>query len=88
MRRVLVVLIGGYRYLISPMLGNHCRYHPTCSAYAQEAIEIHGAGRGSWMALRRLLRCHPFHAGGFDPVPPAHKAHEAVRDEHGRGRTE
>ncbi len=71
MRRILLTLIGGYRYLISPLLGNHCRYHPTCSAYAQEAIETHGAMRGSWMALRRLLRCHPFHAGGFDPVPPA-----------------
>jgi len=79
MRRILLTLIGGYRYLISPLLGNHCRYHPTCSAYAQEAIETHGAMRGSWMALRRLLRCHPFHAGGFDPVPPADHGQTTTR---------
>jgi hypothetical protein len=73
MKRLLLVLICGYRYLISPLLGNHCRYHPSCSAYAQEAIETHGALRGAALALRRLLRCHPFHPGGYDPVPePRH----------------
>lgn len=71
MRRILIGLISGYRYLLSPFFGAHCRFHPTCSAYAQEAIETHGAGRGTWLALRRLLRCHPFHEGGYDPVPTA-----------------
>jgi putative membrane protein insertion efficiency factor len=69
--RVLLALIGFYRAAISPALGPSCRYSPSCSAYAAEAIAVHGAGRGSWLALRRLLRCHPFHAGGHDPVPPA-----------------
>lgn len=68
--RVLLALIGGYRTAISPVLAPSCRYLPSCSAYAAEAIEVHGAARGSWLALRRLLRCHPFHAGGHDPVPP------------------
>jgi uncharacterized protein len=68
--RVLLAIIGFYRVAISPALAPSCRYTPSCSAYAVEAIELHGAGRGSWLALRRLLRCHPFHAGGHDPVPP------------------
>lgn len=69
-RYVLVVLIKAYRLLVSPWLGGHCRYEPTCSAYAIEAIETHGACRGSLLALARIARCHPFHAGGHDPVPP------------------
>jgi putative membrane protein insertion efficiency factor len=69
MRRILIGLITAYRYLLSPFIGQHCRFTPTCSEYAMEAIDRFGAGRGSWMALRRLLRCHPFHAGGLDPVP-------------------
>lgn len=69
MRRLLTVLIRGYQYLISPFLGNHCRFHPTCSSYAIEAVEVHGAARGVWLAMRRLGRCHPWHAGGYDPVP-------------------
>jgi hypothetical protein len=73
MRRLLIVIIGGYRYLISPMLGSHCRFHPSCSCYAQTAIQRHGAMRGSWMALRRLLRCHPWTPGGYDPVPDTQK---------------
>jgi uncharacterized protein len=68
--RVLLAVIRFYRTAISPALRPSCRYTPSCSAYAAEAIETHGAGRGSWLALRRLLRCHPFHAGGHDPVPP------------------
>jgi hypothetical protein len=70
--RILDWLIRFYQVCISPYLGAHCRYHPTCSAYARDAIAAHGAGRGSWLALRRLLRCHPLTAGGYDPVPPPH----------------
>ncbi len=69
MRRLLLLLIRGYRYFISPLLGPHCRFSPSCSAYALEAIEIYGAGKGLWLALRRLSKCHPWHEGGYDPVP-------------------
>jgi uncharacterized protein len=68
--RVVLRLIRFYRTAISPALPPSCRYTPTCSAYAVEAIERFGVGRGGWLAMRRLLRCHPFHAGGHDPVPP------------------
>ena len=71
MRKLLIGLIRAYQYLVSPLLGSHCRYYPSCSHYAAEAIETHGALRGGWLALRRLLRCHPWHEGGVDPVPPA-----------------
>ena len=67
--RVLLALVRFYRTVIGPALPPSCRYTPSCSAYAVEAIELHGAGRGSWLAVRRILRCHPFHAGGHDPVP-------------------
>lgn len=70
MRRLLIFLIHCYKICISPFIGNHCRFHPTCSTYAQEAIARHGALRGSWLALRRVGRCHPWHEGGVDPVPP------------------
>lgn len=70
MRGALKFLLRGYRYLISPMLGPNCRFYPSCSSYAEEAIERHGAAKGSYLAARRLLRCHPWHEGGFDPVPP------------------
>ncbi len=67
----LLGLLRFYRIAISPALGPACRYEPSCSAYAEEAVRRFGAGRGSYLALRRLLRCHPFARGGLDPVPPA-----------------
>ncbi|MCP4992974.1 MAG: membrane protein insertion efficiency factor YidD [Gammaproteobacteria bacterium] len=69
MKRVFIWLIKGYSYLISPLLGNNCRYYPTCSAYTLEAIELHGVWRGLWLGIKRVSRCHPFHEGGVDPVP-------------------
>jgi putative membrane protein insertion efficiency factor len=69
MRSVLVALIRGYRYALSPWWGRSCRFEPTCSAYAIEAIERHGAVKGALFASRRLMCCHPWHHGGFDPVP-------------------
>ncbi|MDH5360068.1 MAG: membrane protein insertion efficiency factor YidD [Gammaproteobacteria bacterium] len=69
MRRFIIKLIGLYRYLISPFLGNNCRYYPTCSEYAQTSVERFGVMKGSWMAVRRISRCHPWHEGGVDPVP-------------------
>jgi uncharacterized protein len=68
--RVLLVLINFYRRWISPLLPPSCRFYPSCSAYAVEAVTVHGAFKGSWLAFRRLLRCGPWHPGGLDPVPP------------------
>ena len=68
-RTSLVLAIRGYQVAISPLLPPACRYYPTCSHYAVEALERHGPVRGSWLALRRILRCHPFRPGGYDPVP-------------------
>jgi uncharacterized protein len=62
-------IVLAYRYTLSPLLGPRCRFHPTCSAYALEAIGRHGALRGGWLTLKRLGRCHPWHPGGYDPVP-------------------
>jgi putative membrane protein insertion efficiency factor len=69
MNRILVAVVRAYQYALSPMLGQHCRFHPSCSAYAAEAIERHGAAHGAWLAVKRIARCHPWHAGGYDPVP-------------------
>ena len=69
MKTVLIALVRFYRYAISPMLGRNGRFHPTCSEYAIEALERHGALRGGWMAAKRVGRCHPFNPGGYDPVP-------------------
>ena len=69
MGRILVALIRAYQLLLSPWWGRQCRFTPSCSNYALEAVERHGAARGTWLAVRRVLRCHPWHPGGFDPVP-------------------
>lgn len=69
MKRLFLLLIRFYQQAVSPMFPPSCRYVPTCSAYAAEAIEKYGARKGGWLALKRLLRCHPFHKGGYDPVP-------------------
>lgn len=66
---LLLALVRVYRRGVSPLLPPRCRFYPTCSAYAQEALERHGPWRGGWLAVRRLLRCHPWHPGGYDPVP-------------------
>ena len=71
MKYVLIALLRGYRAVISPLYGQVCRYHPSCSAYALEAVQVHGSIKGTWLAVRRLGRCHPWAAGGYDPVPPA-----------------
>lgn len=69
MRHVLAALIRVYQWTLSPLLGATCRFHPTCSHYALEALRSHGTLRGSWLTLKRIGRCHPWHPGGIDPVP-------------------
>ena len=71
MWRLPYLLIVAYRRLVSPLLPSTCRFHPTCSAYGLEALRTHGLLRGTWLTVRRVARCHPWHPGGFDPVPPA-----------------
>lgn len=68
-RKLVLAPIRLYQYAISPMMASHCRFYPSCSAYAYEAIEQHGVVRGGWLAAKRLGRCHPWHPGGYDPVP-------------------
>ena len=68
--KLLVAIVRAYQILLSPMLGQRCRFYPTCSNYAIEALRVHGAARGSWLAARRVGRCHPFNEGGVDLVPP------------------
>ena len=70
MKSLLLALIDGYRLLLSPFFGSQCRFYPTCSSYAREAIAVHGSLKGSWLAVTRILRCGPWHPGGSDPVPP------------------
>jgi putative membrane protein insertion efficiency factor len=69
MKTLLLLALRAYQYTIRPLLGAHCRFYPSCSEYAYEALERHGAARGAWLAARRLVRCHPYHPGGYDPVP-------------------
>jgi len=76
MRILFELLIRLYQVTLSPFIGRSCRFYPTCSNYALEAIHTHGALRGGWLALRRLSKCHPFHPGGYDPPPPReHRPH-------------
>jgi len=75
MRRLLTFLITCYQASLSPFMGSNCRFYPSCSEYAREAINIHGAVKGSYLALSRVSRCHPWHEGGEDPVPPCSHTH-------------
>ena len=81
--RLLMLPIAGYRRFISPLLGPRCRFAPSCSHYAQDAIGRFGAGYGSWLAVRRILRCHPFNPGGWDPVPEHRGKHSGKPGKHG-----
>lgn len=76
MKHLLIALLRAYRFAISPLYGQVCRYHPSCSAYALEAVTAHGSVRGSLLAVRRVGRCHPWAAGGYDPVPPKTSSHQ------------
>lgn len=73
MSRLVIALVRLYQMTLSPLLGNSCRYEPSCSAYFIEAVRHHGVWKGGWLGFRRLFRCHPFHAGGYDPVPERSK---------------
>lgn len=70
MKKIFIFIINLYQKYISPLLPRSCRFYPTCSAYGKEAIEKHGVLKGSWLAIKRIVRCNPFNDGGFDPVPP------------------
>ncbi len=80
MRKILtapvILLIQAYRYLLSPLIGSHCRYTPSCSQYALDAVQTHGIAKGLWLAVKRVGSCHPWHAGGYDPVPGANTEHK------------
>jgi putative membrane protein insertion efficiency factor len=84
-RRALLAVVGFYSRAISPALPPRCRFHPTCSAYAAEAIELHGAARGSWLAMRRILKCAPWHPGGVDLVPAANGSGTPGEDQSSSG---
>lgn len=88
-KHAVLALIRAYQYLLSPWVGGGCRYWPTCSEYAREAVERHGALRGGWMMLARLARCHPYGAGGVDPVPERFRLRCWCADDaaHGASRT-
>ena len=78
---LLMLLVRAYQLLVSPLLGPSCRFYPSCSAYGLEALRVHGAVRGSWLTVRRVLRCHPWNPGGVDEVPPA-RASRSHRHRH------
>ncbi|WP_084255171.1 membrane protein insertion efficiency factor YidD [Nocardioides sp. J54] len=80
MKWLLIGLVRAYQLLVSPLLGPTCRYYPSCSAYAVEALRVHGAIKGTWLAARRLLRCHPWSPGGVDHVPPRRDRSPATGD--------
>jgi len=82
MKYALIGLLKLYRLFISPLYGQVCKYYPTCSAYALEAVQTHGALRGSALAAKRLARCHPWSAGGYDPVPGTEHVHAAAHHAH------
>ena len=84
--RLLILPIRGYQRFISPLFPPVCRFYPSCSAYAVEALRVHGGLRGLWLAVRRIARCHPFNPGGLDPVPPP-KGHRSEESEESRGGT-
>lgn len=88
LRRVLVALIRFYRIGISPWTPASCRFHPTCSAYAEEAVRRHGGLKGAWLAVRRVGRCHPWGGSGYDPVPPGSSEAEAQGKDDGRDGSE
>jgi len=79
MRRLIILCVRCYRYCLSPFMATHCRFHPSCSSYAEQALQQHGLIKGLWLALRRIGRCHPWHPGGYDPVP------ENRTDKHAHG---
>jgi putative membrane protein insertion efficiency factor len=78
MKKMLIILIKGYRKFISPLFPPSCRFQPTCSQYSLEAIEKFGSFRGTWLGIKRILRCHPFHPGGYDPVPSLEKVRDKI----------
>jgi len=80
MQKILLSVIKFYKYFISPVLGSHCRYEPSCSEYTHQAITAYGIFKGSWMGLKRILRCHPWHEGGYDPIPD--EQHDSVKCSH------
>ncbi len=80
MRKVAVKLIRGYQYAISPLLGSNCRFFPSCSHYAEEAFSRYGVAKGGYLTLRRIVKCHPFHSGGYDPVLPADPSGKSIND--------
>ena len=87
MKYLVIGFLKVYRLVVSPLYGNVCRYYPSCSAYALRAVEVHGAVRGGWLAGRRLLRCHPWTPGGYDPVPGTPEFAEEMRENAARAGT-
>ncbi|GGT63786.1 MULTISPECIES: membrane protein insertion efficiency factor YidD [Actinomadura] len=85
---LLILLVRAYRRFLSPLLGQQCRFQPSCSAYGLEALQVHGALRGTWLTARRIARCQPFHPGGHDPVPPKKTPEQRAAASSNSGREE